>query len=68
MAYAMGYRMSPLTGLRRFRFHYSEFCSELLTQDTSAELPKLALFQVGGWKGGGFTGCGKNRRHCHSEE
>jgi hypothetical protein len=32
MAYAMGYIMPPLTGLRRFRFHYSEFYNKLLTQ------------------------------------
>ena len=33
MAYAMGYRMSPLTGLRNFRFHPNAFCNELLTQN-----------------------------------
>jgi hypothetical protein len=26
--------MEPLKGLRKFRFHYSEFCNELLTQAT----------------------------------
>ena len=35
MAYAMGYITSPLTGLRKFRFHHSDSCKGLLTQGTS---------------------------------
>jgi hypothetical protein len=30
-----GYMMSPLPGLRNFRFHPNAFCNELLTHDTS---------------------------------
>jgi hypothetical protein len=37
MAYAMGYMISPLTGLRKFRFHHGDFCNELPTQDTITE-------------------------------
>jgi len=37
MAYAMGYMISPLTGLRKFRLHYSDFCNGLLTQGTYEE-------------------------------
>ena len=31
---AVGHTMSPLRGLRKFRFHASDFCDGLLTQDT----------------------------------
>ena len=35
MAYAMGYGISPLTGLGKFRLYHSDSCIGLLTQDTS---------------------------------
>ena len=38
MAYALGYWISPLTGLRKFRLQHSDFCIGLLTQDTSVWL------------------------------
>jgi hypothetical protein len=42
MAYAMGYRILPLTGLRKFRFHYSHFCNGFLTQNTNGNLVILS--------------------------
>jgi len=42
MAYAMGYMMSPLTGLRIFSFRHNGFYNELLTQDTGVRFIRAA--------------------------
>jgi len=36
----MGYMISPLKGLGKFRFHHNAFCNGLLTQDTNGASPQ----------------------------